>query len=133
MRARAAYSTALLLAGAILGASVAASLLFLSRAGADGIPADRPLFYSGALVSPTALPDGAHSVTVRLWTGDAGDASAKLKCESPAATAMVVGGRFRVPLNQECVDAVRANADLFAEAVVDGRAYDRHKLSAVPY
>src|SRR5690349_16552515 len=56
------------------------------------------------------------------------------KCETaPTGKMAVVDGRFRIGLDDACVDAVHADSDLWIEVVVEGEPLGRVKLGAVPY
>jgi hypothetical protein len=71
-----------------------------------------------------------RSVTVRLWDAATGGTVA---CTTVSPTTAFSAGRFRVQLDEACTEAVRANANLWAEVIVDATTFPRSKLGAVPY
>jgi hypothetical protein len=121
--------------GAVLGALALSVVGMIAayrvgRARADGVPMVNPLYYGGMLDDVGRPLEGARNVTVRLW--DASTAGTTV-CTTNAGATTFSGGRFRVALDGACVGAVRANPELWAELQVEGTAFPRSKLGAVPY
>lgn len=111
--------------------ATASATLFVVRARAAGIPDADVLTYTGYLEDGDGAPlTGDHSIAVRFWAAAEGGSDL---CTGELASVEVQAGRFQVPLPQDCVDAVRANPDLFVDVVVDGATLGRTKLGAVPY
>jgi hypothetical protein len=103
----------------------------VGRARADGIPATMALTYSGVLTDTADNPlSGTKSIEVRLWDQATGGVS---RCDTPAASVTLDGGRFRIPLVDDCTMAVHASPDLWVEVVVDNVSLSRTKLATVPY
>jgi hypothetical protein len=103
---------------------------------AGGIPATGALTYSGTLEDATGAPFKAQSsdnVVVKFWnTGPTGGTTI---CETASSQPLVVDsrGRFRVTLPDACTAAVKANANVWTEVVVDGSSLGRAAAGAVPY
>jgi hypothetical protein len=110
------------------GAGGVASFM-MRRAGADGVPSTPALHYSGTLLENGQPVDGDRSVTVAFWTAPSGGTEACAATENTR----VEKGRFRVPLSDGCLGAVRANRDLWAEVRFPGTTLPRRKVSAAWY
>jgi hypothetical protein len=108
----------------------ATAALWMSHAGAQGIPTAPTLHYSGTVLDNGTPASGVKNITVQLWTAaDAGT----MVCERPRSTVAVVAGRFRVELPDTCLAAVRAQPNLWVQTLVESTAFPRTKLGAVPY
>lgn len=105
------------------------------RAGhADGIPEPTPLRYSGTLEEGGLAVTGQRELAIRLWSHpDSTDATSHLKCTTPSQPVDVAAGHFYITLNEECAQAVHANANLWVEVAVGSTILPRSRLSAVPY
>lgn len=115
---------------AICIASITATAIAL-RANAAGIPQADVLTYTGYLEGADGAPlTDTHSLAVRFWDVDKGG---KAVCSGELASVSLVSGRFQVPLPADCVDAVKANPNLWVDVQVDGSSLGRSKLGAVPY
>jgi hypothetical protein len=114
-----------------VGLLAAAAGLLALRARAAGVPAANALAYTGYLETPDGAPV-THSieVSVAIWSAVSG--GTKL-CQSDAANATPVAGRFQLTLPQACTQAVRMQPDLWLETTVDGTKLGRTKLGAVPF
>ncbi|HMJ13458.1 MAG TPA: hypothetical protein VK524_18695 [Polyangiaceae bacterium] len=113
-----------------LCALVAVLVLWVTRAGAGGVPATGALTYSGVLEDANgALLTGSKEIRIELFDAVSGGA---VKC-TVAQTVALSGGRFQVVLPDTCGAAIAASPDLWIEVVVDGASLGRTKLGAVPY
>lgn len=109
----------------------AAAALFLGRAGAEGIPSAPALYYAGTLIENGAPVTGVKSIGLALFTTESGGSPVCRKVESTVA---VQAGKFRIPLSDECLNAVRGNPNLWAETTVGTVVMQaRKKIGAVPY
>lgn len=114
-----------------LGAAIVTGAFLAGKARAAGIPDANVLTYTGYLEDGDGQPlTGNYSIAVRFWESE--EASRAL-CTGELASAEVRSGRFQVPLPAECVDAVKANPNLFVDVTVEGASLGRTKLGAVPY
>jgi hypothetical protein len=110
------------------------SLFVSALALADGPPAMDPLVYSGTLEEGGAAVTGQRDIKLVLWSDPTQSTAAHRKCDTiPPAKTSVAGGRFSLPLDPLCVAAVKANAELWVEVIVESQSLPRTKLSAVPY
>jgi hypothetical protein len=103
---------------------------------AGGIPASGALTYSGTLEDATGAPfkaQASDNVVVKFW--NAGPTGGTLLCDTGASQPLLVDarGRFRVALPDACTAAVKANANVWTEVVVDGSSLGRAAAGAVPY
>lgn len=118
---------------ALLGlvGAIGLGTLLVSWASADGIPETNTLYYSGVLEDGGAFVDGTRNVVIRLFD----DAmTGTERCVTNASGVGFEAGRFRVPLVEACVDAVRNEPDLWVEVQIGADApFARTKLGAVPY
>ncbi len=117
----------------ILPATIVATIAWHGHGRASGIPTTDTLFYAGTLVESGTAVAGTRALTLRLWDSPTATADVNKKCETTSPTTDVVNGRFRVPLDASCTNAVRASSDLFIEVVVGVTSLGRKKLGAVPY
>jgi hypothetical protein len=115
-----------------VGAGLTAQALW-GRAGAEGVPATEPLFYSGELVENGVPVEGARPVSLILWSSATATDAASKRCETVAASAAVVKGGFRLALDASCVAHVRSTPDLWIETLVAGKSLGRRKIGAAPY
>jgi hypothetical protein len=118
-----------------LFAAIAAVFLLVAayrvgRARADGAPTMNPLYFGGVLDDGGRPVEGMRSITVRLWDAATGGAAV---CTTASPTTTVTAGRWRVTLDAACATAVQTNPNLWAEVSVDGNAFPRSKVGAVPY
>lgn len=104
---------------------------FVGLAHAEGVPSQDPLTYFGLLEQNGAAFDGVKAMTLRLWS--AASNGNQLCSTSPAGGVQVQKGRFKIILDKSCVDAVRANPEVWTELQVDTETMPRSKLGAVPY
>ena len=109
---------------------LAGGLGYGMRAFASGIPSTNALSYSGVLEDGSGPVNGSHNIQVILY--DAATAGNNL-CESLTAPVGVVDGHFSVLLPDKCTDAVGANANTWADVLVDGSDTGRTPIGAVPY
>lgn len=116
----------MLLLGTLVGACVVA--WWLGPVQADGIPTEDTLQYSGYLEEGGAPVNGTREIRVTFW--DEADVEA---CTTGTESVAVLEGRFRIPLPDECVTAVRVNANLRVQVTVGTSTFPRERLSAVPY
>jgi microcystin-dependent protein len=122
-----------LTAGALVAVAVVGAYL-AGTARAAGIPTTDALFYSGVLEDNGAAVNGNVVFILSLWDDLLStDVAVNRKCDSGPLIAPVVRGRFRIRLPASCVDAVRANPDLYVDVVARDEPLGRTKLGAVPY
>lgn len=120
-----------LLATFSCGAALAFAAAFAVQASAAGIPEADALTYTGYLEGADGMPlSGSHSIAVYFF---ATEVATKDLCSGKLGTSKLVSGRFQVPLPPECVDAVKANPDIWVGVEVDGSSLGRTKLGLVPY
>lgn len=118
---------------ALLAAAVAAVGYNQSRVRADGIPAMRPLTYSGTLSEGGAPVTGTRNLRLTIWDDPMSTESSHNRCISVATGAAVNAGRFAVTLDDACTTVVRSTPDLWLEIEVNGTSLGRTKLGAVPF
>jgi hypothetical protein len=114
-------------------AGAVAAVALRGRAGAEGIPANEPLHYSGELTENGAPVDGTRPVVLQLWSSATATDAASKKCETSAPATSIVKGAFRVALDPSCVAQIRSTPDLWIEPVVGGTSLGRRKIGAAPY
>lgn len=100
---------------------------------AEGIPPYEPLHYAGVLEEGGVPVNGSRDIDVSLWRDATSADVSRRACTTHAPSSVVTQGRFRVDLSDECTRAVRLTAELWVEVSVDGTAFAREKLGAVPY
>jgi hypothetical protein len=101
----------------------------VGRVRAAGIPAAKPMSYSGVLTDPNGAPlTGTRTIQVKLITPDGAQT-----CASDPTPETLSAGSFSLPLPDTCTALVHANPDLFVEVLVDGTSIAKTKLGAVPY
>jgi hypothetical protein len=116
------------LAGALAAAVVWGYLARKARA--EGIPAGEAMVYRGLLEENGApAPDKQRAFRVRLWDDPT---QGKELCSREWNTS-TKDGRFEVPLDAVCTNAVHASPNSWVEVEVDGTKLPRTKVSAVPY
>ena len=113
-----------------IAAVVLVALGYALRAAASGIPAANALTYAGVLEDANGPVNATHNVQIALF--DAAMAGNSL-CQSTTLTLPIVDGHFSVQLPDACTAAVGANANVWADVLVDGSDTGRTKLGAVPY
>jgi len=115
-----------------LVASVGGGVGYLAgKARAVGIPASKPMTYSGVLTDPAGTPlTGMKNIQVQLWDM-AMDGT--MQCSTGPTAITLVAGSFQLPLLDACTAVVQALPDLWAEVFVDGSSLGRTKLGAVPF
>src|SRR5436305_2591419 len=94
-RARSSKAAWLALLAVAAGGLGAAALR--GRAGAEGIPATEPLYYSGTLVENGVPVDDRRTVVITLWGSATATDAASKKCETTVPVTPIVKGAFRVP------------------------------------
>lgn len=121
--------------GALLGLTLGMLALGynVTRARADGIPATRPLTYSGTLEENGTPATGMRNLRLTIYDDAMSSSSMNTRCITNAPNTPVNNGRFQVVLDPACVAAVRSTPDLWLEIEVSGAAIGRTKLSAVPF
>jgi len=115
-----------------LVASVGGGLGYLAgKARAVGIPASKPMTYSGVLTDAAGTPlSGMKNIQVQLW--DMATAGT-VQCTAGPTPLTLVAGSFQLALPDTCTAAVQSLPDLWAEVFVDGASLGRTKLGAVPF
>jgi hypothetical protein len=119
-----------LVAFGAMGALTSAAVLYVTRAGAGGIPATGALVYSGVLEDANGAPI-TGSKEIRLDLYEAATAGT-VQC-TVTQTVALAGGHFQIPLPDTCTQAVQARPDLWIQVTVGGESLGRTKLGAVPY
>ena len=115
------------------GASaLGAAAFFAGRAWAAGIPAaPGALSYSGTLEDGSGRPlEGERVVEARLWPTPTPGTTPL--CTSSPQTVTLRGGRFSVPLDG-CVNAIKANPNVWVEIKVGADSLGTTKVNSVPY
>ncbi|HEY3496780.1 MAG TPA: hypothetical protein VGK73_18910 [Polyangiaceae bacterium] len=111
-------------------AGALAAAFFGGSAFAAGIPDSETLTYAGTVLSIDGTPvSGLHDIVVEFSTSP----SATSRCATSAGDVELVVGRFSIPIEDECVEYVRQNANLYVQVTVDGEAFGWSKAGAVPY
>lgn len=98
---------------------------------ADGIPTTTPLFYSGIVENDAGPLTGSVPIGLRLFD-DAVVGGDNELCDVSALQQTLVNGEFRIDVS-DCLDALRDNADVFAEVNVDNVPQPRVKVGALPF
>jgi hypothetical protein len=122
----------------LVGASVLAALLAGTAGGyrlarAMGVPATKPLYYSGTVEEAGTLVDGTRDFTLYVWSDATNTNGMYLKCTTIATGVTVTRGRFRIALDDTCTQPFHDVADLWIEPLVANVSLGRRKISAVPY
>lgn len=98
---------------------------------AFGIPTTAPLVYSAILQDSNGQPlTGTQTLSLGLFPAASGGTVA---CVTTSTQVPDSTGRVRIPLAAQCLAAVKATPDLWAELVVGPVTLPRQKLNAVPY
>ena len=106
----------------------------LGSAHAEGIPLSGALQYAGTIDEDGVPVNGFRNLHIGLWShATSTDETAYLQCVTDAPSHPVTNGRFVVVLDDACTTAVRRHADLWAELTVEGGAFPRTRLGAVPF
>jgi hypothetical protein len=127
---------ALLVAGLAAGTALGAGLP-VSGTGVD--PEQGSLWYSGVLTSAAGVPltGASPNITIKLWSDATATGPTFLKCTAGPVNPTLTSGHFRVALdrnNDDCVRAVHANPQLWVEITVGtDPPMARTPLGAVPY
>jgi hypothetical protein len=115
-----------------------AFVLGLAAAGgaalAGGIPTAAPVMsYSGVLRNGEGKPLAETEKTFQLKLWSSATATGDPLCATPRTDIETDNlGHFSVPLD-DCVDAVKANADVYIEVIVNTVSLGTTKLGVVPY
>lgn len=100
-----------------------------------------PLTYSGYLEQGGKPINGKKFVTATLWKSSTSQLSSDFVCNKPTTssqgiskshTVIFVKGRFKVPLENDCVTAIKKYKELWIQIEVDGVKLSRQKLTATP-
>ena len=103
-------------------------------AGAQGIPAVDPLWYSGTLADSSGKAlTGSFTIDVDLYAAATGGTAICSTTGKSVTLATQDQGRFRVAMNSACVAAIQANPELWVDVKVNGTSMGRTKVGAVPY
>lgn len=104
---------------------------FAGRARGAGIPTSSTMTFTGTLTDGTGAPlSGRRYLEGHLWNQPADGASL---CTFGQQAVDLVAGAFRLTMTPDCVSAIHANADVWAEISVDGAPLGRVKIGAVPF
>jgi hypothetical protein len=119
----------------ILSGIVSCLLLFLanSRVIAAAFPSETPLHYSGQLTDAAGTPQlGVRDFLFEMYSSNLGGS---LLCSSVFSSVdlTAANGNFRLPLPQECADAVAQVGEVFAQVTVGTVTLPRQKIGAVPF
>ena len=121
----------LLSTAAVAGAVLLALALLLPAVVSGGIPKAEVLHYAGVLQDANGkLYDTTRTIGLSLWSSKSGG---KMRCTTAAKPIKLVQGRFRLQLDQSCVEAVKLQPNLWVELTDNATALDRVKVSAAPY
>jgi hypothetical protein len=118
-----------MIAGVVAATTMVGTRVWMARAA--GVPATTPLFYAGTLEDENGALSGSKSIVIHFF--DAVSGGTEVCSPSPSGATQVTAGRFRVPIDGSCVDAVHKNPELWTEVSVDGQTLPRSKVGAVPY
>ena len=117
--------------GALLGLGSLGIAYEAGRARAVGVPAAKPLTYSGVLTDTNGVPvQGSKNIQLQIF--DAATAGTSLCSVGPTAITLQAGA-FEVPIDDTCLPALRGTPDLWVEIFVDGASMKRSKIGAVPF
>jgi hypothetical protein len=114
-----------------IGMLLFAAFLIGRAVRAAGPPSTQPLWYAGYLEKDGSPAEGTLGIAVNVWdaAADGNQVCTRANTETPLSQ-----GRFRIPLPDPCVAAVKAHSELWVEVVVDGKDFlPRSKIAAVPY
>jgi len=102
---------------------------------ADGPPTIEPLVYSGVLLNSVGVPvTSSNGIRLALFDSETLNLPANRRCETMTQTVTPdAQGRFRLPLEANCLAAVKGNPNLWVQLEVAGVTLPRSKLGAVPY
>ncbi|MGC4069240.1 MAG: hypothetical protein QM784_32245 [Polyangiaceae bacterium] len=116
----------------LLALSLFAGAFAGTRVWAAGVPATSALTYSGTLEAADGSPlVGTHQVQIGFYAAVSGGTPV---CQTEASSvALDPHGRFSIGLPETCASAVRGNANLWSEVLVNGSPLGRTKIGAVPY
>jgi len=102
---------------------------WLGRARATGVPASKPMVYSGILTDAAGVPiSGSKNVQIAISNMDGSQ-----KCGTDPSPKTLNGGAFSVELPDACTTLVHQIPDLWIEVFVDGTSLGKTKMGAVPY
>jgi hypothetical protein len=106
----------------------------VGRVTAAGFPsAGTELFYSGQLTNDAGAPlVTSEELIVQFFDAASGGSELCATDSTEVDLAPTLGG-FRLALPAECVSAVQAQGDVWAQLVVSGTRMPRQKLGAAPY
>src|SRR5262245_10882299 len=96
------------LAITLVAAAFTAGNQFFAKA--EGAPALDPLFYAGSLEVNGVPASGDFAIALEFCDAERDGHSL---CTSEAEAARVERGRFRIPVRPDCVEILRANADVW--------------------
>lgn len=100
------------------------------RAHADDIPAAPSMYYGVTLDNGTPLNE-TRMLRVKFFSAAT---AGTMTCDSGVVPVMLSNGHGRVPLGADCVAAVHASPEQWAEVSVDGTVIGgRSRLGAAPY
>ena len=119
----------------LIAAGAFVSIGFLAgQVAATEFPApDSELSYSGLLTDSAGTPRAStDDILVQIFAAQTGGAAL---CGNTATNVDLAAslGRFRVPLQAACADAVRDNGNVWAQVKVGTTTLPRQKLGASPY
>lgn len=117
--------------GALLGLGSLGIAYQAGRARAVGVPAAKPLTYSGVLTDTNGVAiQGSKNIQLQIF--DAATAGTSLCSVGPTAVTLQAGA-FEIPIDDTCLPALRGTPDLWVEIFVDGASMKRSKVGAVPF
>jgi len=117
--------------GAILAMGMATYLV--TEIGAQGIPQDRAMIYTGFLEDGGIPVDGMRNIALSIWKDPTSQETEDQLCVTLADNHPITDGHFRVELGNACTSSIRTHTNTWLEIRVDGASLGRSRLGAVPY
>lgn len=119
---------------ALAGASFAALALGygIVRVRAQAVTSPS-VYYAGTLLSNGSAVTGTHTFSLALYDSAVSGASPCPETVHAGVDLGASGGRFRLPLNDACANAVKSNPELWVEVKVDSIVIGRSAIGAVPH
>lgn len=121
---------------ALAAVALLGTLAYLGARARAAEPTTVPVVFSGYLNNPNdgAPLTGRHDVAFELWDDATATDSAFHVCSmAPMPTDLAVDGLFQLPLSTECQAAFASHPAVWYQITVDGTAFPRVPVGAVPF